>query len=539
MKYAKFPCGCSFPMTDNGKIKFEVDWDTLNYDCSATWDLISSGNTKGVFQIESRFGQQLSKKAPVRSLEDLGNLTAIMRPGCSEAKLDNITLTDHYLNRKAGRSEVKYYHPSLEGPLKTTYGILVYQEQAMRIAQELAGFNLMEADDLRKAAGKKKADLMAKIKIKFIEGCIKVGKVNEKEADEIWGWIEASQRYSFNKSHAIGYAYLAYLTAYIKQHFPLEMFTSWLGHAGDKQGKKQEEIQELIANAKKMNFEVNRPKFENLNRHFEIHNGEIYFGFTEVSGVGDSVFDKMLKTVTELEAEIGPRKSWTYMDIMMRLFPKINSKAIKALISVGTFDDISSKRTLMNYEFDKISELTDKVFEWCIENYRNYSGVTDMLKGCINNFKFRQPATKIKLLGIINSLEKPPYSLNDTAEVLAGEEKRLLGVSLTCSTVDGCDISVANVTCKEFASGKVGYCMLPIHVDSVKEVTIKNGDNRGKKMAFLSGSDNTCSLEGIVVFNDVWSKAKSIITPGNTIMIGGIPSDKDKSSLIVQKVWQL
>ncbi len=539
MKYAKFPCGCSFPMDDQGHILFEVDWDNLNYDCSATWDLISSGNTKGIFQIESRFGQQLAKKAPVRNIEDLGNLTAIMRPGCSESKLNNITLTDHYLNRKAGRSEVEYYHESLKDILKTTYGILVYQEQAMRIAQELAGFNLMEADELRKAAGKKKADLMAKIKVKFLEGCRKVGKVNEEQAQQIWDWIESSQRYSFNKSHAIGYAYLAYLTAYMKQHFPLEFFTSWLGHAGEKQGKKQEEIQDLISNAKKMNFEVNRPRFDLLNRHFRIEDNQIYFGFTEVSGVGDSVYDKLCKTVAEVEQQIGPKETWTYMDLMMRLFPKINSKAIKALISVGTFDKISSKRTLMNYEFDKISELTDKVFEWCIENYRNYSGVTEMLKGCINNFKFRQPATKTKLLGIIHSLEHPPYQQNDTAEVLAGEEKRLLGVALTCSTVDGCDISMANTNCKEFLNGRGGYCLLPIHIDTVKEVTIKNGDNRGKKMAFLSGGDNTCSLEGIVVFNDVWTKTKSILTPGNSVMLGGIPSDKDKSSLVVQKVWQL
>jgi DNA polymerase III alpha subunit len=778
MKYARFPCGCSIPMNDNGKLDLEIDWDNFNYDCKATWDLISSGNTKGLFQIESRFGRQLAKQARVDNLEDLGNLTAIMRPGCvsgdtsislgifykdgklkfkkktlsylynnkeryigksilsideqkgltcnsikdifyqgkkdvysalfkvdnrdrhsnhydlkctadhklltnkgwkelkdikigervllikhknttkrsfrnicfknyeyncvfcdwkegsldvnhlegnrntnnspqnlhficpnhhrlysekkitkeevlkarerytlkkydgmvwgeylgnkyigntytydisvegpnhnfiagnvvvhncSEARLEGKTLTQHYLDRKAGREPITYFHQSLEKILKPTYGILVYQEQAMRIAQELAGFNLMEADELRKAAGKKKADLMAKIKVKLIDGCKRMGIVTEEEAAEIWGWIEKSQRYSFNKSHAIGYAYVSYITAYLKQHTPLEMLTSWLSHSKEKQGKhKKEEMAELINNARNMGFQVNRPEFMYLNRHFAIFNGEIYFGFTEVSGVGDAVYDKLMKAVEEIEADIGPRDKWTYMDLMMRLFTRpLGSKAVKALISTGAFDTILPKRTRILYEYDKISEVTDKPLEWCIANYRSYSSVTSMLKACVNEFNFRQPKSKTKIIRIIDAIENPPYRLEDNAEFLAGEEGRLLGVTLTCSVVDSCDTSMANCNCKDFLNGRDGYTMIAVHIDSVKETTIKKeGQNFGKKMAFLSVSDNSCTLERVVVFSEAWGKAKVMLTPGNTVMLGGKKSNKD-DSFVVEKVWQL
>ena len=168
--------------------------NAVDYNCEKTWALFAEGKTKGVFQLESNLGRSWSKKLAPSNLEELSALIAIIRPGCLKAYVDGKSMTQHFIDRKHGREEITYLHESLEEVLKPTYGVLVYQEQSMRIAQKVAGFNLQEADVLRKAIGKKKADLMAKVKKSFIEGAKRVGIVNEQEADEIFSWIEKSSR---------------------------------------------------------------------------------------------------------------------------------------------------------------------------------------------------------------------------------------------------------------------------------------------------------------------------------------------------------
>lgn len=208
MKKFKFPsCSCEFPVVGVGErpqILFDPNIDNITLECPATWDLISSGNTKGVFQLESRLGQMLAKKLKPRSIDHLAALVSIMRPGVLEAMRPNaegkmLSVTDHYILRKNGEEVVTYFHPALESSLKATYGEMIYQEQAMQVARDIAGFSLQEADILRKAIGKKKADIMAEVKTGFMKGAKKVGVCTVEEAEEIFGWIEKSQRYSFNK----------------------------------------------------------------------------------------------------------------------------------------------------------------------------------------------------------------------------------------------------------------------------------------------------------------------------------------------------
>ena len=186
------------------------------YSDKETWQLFAEGKTKGVFQLESNLGKSWSKKLAPNNIEELSALIAIIRPGCLKAFVDGKSMTQHFIDRKHGREEVTYLHESLEEILAQTYGVLVYQEQSMRIAQKIAGFNLEEADELRKAIGKKKADLMAKVKKKFIAGAKKVKIVDKQTAEEIFSWIEKSARYAFNKSHSISYAVCSYWSAYQK-----------------------------------------------------------------------------------------------------------------------------------------------------------------------------------------------------------------------------------------------------------------------------------------------------------------------------------
>ena len=142
----------------------------MNYNDEKTWQLFAEGKTKGIFQLESGLGKSWSKKLAPNNIEELSALIAIIRPGCLKAVVDGKSMTQHYVDRKHGGEDVTYLHPALEEILKPTYGVLVYQEQSMRIAQKIAGFDLQEADVLRKAIGKKKADLMNEVKKSFIEG---------------------------------------------------------------------------------------------------------------------------------------------------------------------------------------------------------------------------------------------------------------------------------------------------------------------------------------------------------------------------------
>ncbi len=177
-----FDCGCCFDIIGSSgnkhKLVFSPKIESINLSCSKTWELISSGNTKGCFQLESRLGQMMAKKLKPENIEQLSGLISILRPGCLEAIRDGKSVTNHYIDKKNGLESINYFHESLERSLSTTYGEMIYQEQAMSIAKDLAGFDLQEADSLRKAIGKKKPEEMAKVKQKLLDGAKKLGIVN-------------------------------------------------------------------------------------------------------------------------------------------------------------------------------------------------------------------------------------------------------------------------------------------------------------------------------------------------------------------------
>ena len=198
MQTKKFPCGCEFPLID-GRIQFDPDVEKINLECPAVWDLLAEGKTTGIFQLESRLGSSYSKKLKPRDIEGLALLLAAIRPGCLENKIDNKNITQHLVDRYNNDESIDYYHKSLQMILASTLGLLVFQESALLIAQQIGGFTLSQADLLRRAIGHKEVSTMQKVKTEFLEGCKKTKKVNEEEAAEIFGMIEKSQRYSFNK----------------------------------------------------------------------------------------------------------------------------------------------------------------------------------------------------------------------------------------------------------------------------------------------------------------------------------------------------
>lgn len=525
-----FDCGCKFDLIDKKDNRIEVDYDinTVRFDCSKTWDLISDGNTKGCFQLESRLGQSMAKKLKPSCIEELSALISILRPGCLEAIRDGKSVSNHYIDKKNGEESVDYFHESLEPILKNTHGEMVYQEQAMEIAKDIAGFNLQEADMLRKAIGKKKPEEMAKIKTKFIEGSVKIGKVNNQEAEQIFGWIEKSQRYSFNKSHAVSYAINGYISAHAKAHFPKIFFLSYLRLAKDKIDP-QQEILELVNNAKQMDISIFGPDIRLKNKDFQIVGDSIYFGLTNIKGVGESVFIKLHDLINTIDIS---NCSWIWFAFSVLL--NINSSASKALISSGSLGCFNKSRNSMIFEFNLLQDLTDKEIEKCLNIIQTHSltKTTDILSMLMDQkiSKNRKP----KILSIINQLNNPPYDLSDNPETIVDDEKELLGISLTFSKTDLYDSHTANVECKElnlsFPPKKIFF--LIAQIDNINVVVTKNGKNPGKEMCFLTLSDGSGSLDNAVMFPEEYDLYKEIIHDGRVLMFSGQKSGKNNTPVV-------
>ena len=532
-KKFEYPCGCSFNLVqENGlsQILFDPKIEKINLTCSKTWDIISDGNTKGCFQLESRLGRSMAKKLKPENIEQLSSLISIMRPGCLEAIRDGKTVSNHYIDKKNGLESVDYFHQSLEPILNKTYGEMVYQEQAMEIAKVIAGFNLQEADMLRKAIGKKKPEEMAKVKRTFLEGAKESKIVTEDEAEQIFGWIEKSQRYSFNKSHSVSYAINAYLSAYAKAHFPKIFFASYLRFAKDKIDP-QAEIKELVQNANEMDINVHTPDIRNLNEFFILKNNRIYFGLTDIKGVGGSVFKKLVELSQNIDWD---KLSW--LEMLLLVLNNLNSTASKALIQSGATNFFEKTRNSMLYEYNLISSLTKKEIEHMIESLAFVNNLQQALEILLTKPRINQKRKSI-IQDLIYSYVHPPHSLEDTPEWIADSEDGLLGCSITCSKIDMYDISMTNINCRELKNTTMKEnLILGGEIDFINVTKTKTGKNPGLEMAFVTLTDSYASADSIVFFPEKYKEYKNLLFPNNIIIVKGNKS-KNGDGLIVEKAY--
>lgn len=550
MQYYHFPCGCAFPVLEayaDSKLMPKLDFhiDDISFDCQETWKILSRGLTKGIFQLESQLGKQWAKRLKPEHIEHLGALGALLRPGCLRAisEKDGCSMTELYCRRKNGESEVEYFHPSIEHILRPTYGVMTYQEQAMQIAQVVAGFNLQEADELRKAIGKKLPEEMAKVKVKFLDGVARCQIVTKEQGDELFGWIEKSQRYSFNKSHSISYGINGYISAYLKAHFPVQFYTAWLYYAKDNSDP-QTEIRDLISDAKLLDVEVLPPNLLDLEPHFSTDGVVVKFGLSDIKGIGEAQIEKVKEAVEKVEAQLGKRiQEMSWIEILINFTPLVSSAVVERLIAVGAMRQFGSNRTLMKEEYTKWNSLTEKEQNWIRERCRQFNNLplTSILKAAAPR-KTEGGATatdkrKQVLLDAVKMLENPATPLEDTSNWIAWTEENLLGISLTCNRVDSCDTSMVNSTCKEFLAGKTGYMVFGVEVQSAREVKVRNGKQAGKPMAFLTVSDRSCAVD-MTAFPEAWGEFGYMLTPGNTVAIQA-ERDRKQDSLIVKKVYQI
>ena len=515
-----------------GRFMFDIN----DFHDENVWNLICEGRTKGVFQLESNLGRHWAKKVSPKNVNELAALISLIRPGCLKAYTDGKSMTQHYADRKANLDPVVYPHESVEPILKETYGVLVYQEQSMMIAQKLAGFDLKEADALRKAIGKKKADLMEQVKKSFLQGAEEQGIVSKEVAEEIFSWIEKSSRYAFNKSHAVSYAINAYWSAYCKNYRMLDFYTSYLNRS-DRKPKPQIEIKQLIMDAKFEGIEVYPPRLQYMYTSFTDIDGKIYFGMRHIKNVGTKECEKIEELLSRHDVS-----EYTWMDVLVKIINgcKLNKRAVISLISVGAFNGVNNTkhRQEMLYEFDSWKSLSAREQKYIEENYDGRSNLSQNIQSLITNFKITsRRATTVN--DIKKSLDNPFYDLADSAATIADQEFKFLGCSITCSKTDYV-VSNQNFMCKDISKGAIkGKVMLAVHINSLREYKTKKGKSPGQLMAFLAVEDSSGELDSVTVFPEAYKEHKDVLIEGNTVLINGEVSKKDKTSIIINKASQI
>ncbi|MBN1754595.1 DNA polymerase III subunit alpha [bacterium] len=308
---------------NQGKV---VDVDNLKLDDRKTFELLSRGETQAVFQFESEGMKKYLKKLKPDNIEDMIVLNALYRPG-------PMKMIDEYILRKHGQKRITYPHPCLEEVLKETYGIFIYQEQVMLAAQRIAEFTPGEADLMRRAMGKKKFEIMHKMQKDFLARS-KVNNIPEKSAKEIFELMEEFCGYGFNKSHSAAYALVAYQTAYLKAHFPVEFLAASLT---SEIGGKPEKIFGLLEECSLRGVEVLSPDINKSFANFTVENGKIRFGLAAIKNLGYSAIDSILEARKGIEKFANIFEFCEKVDLRL-----VNKKALENLIASGALDSMKS-----------------------------------------------------------------------------------------------------------------------------------------------------------------------------------------------------
>ena len=462
-----------------------VNIENIPLDDKATFRLLQKADTISVFQLESDGVRRYLKELKPTELEDIIAMVALYRPG-------PMALIPEYIAGKHKKKKIEYLHPKLKPILESTYNIPVYQEQVMKIVQELAGFTLSEADVLRKAIGKKIRKLLMDQKEKFIEGC-KKNKIDENIAQKIWHWFEPFARYSFNRSHAAAYAMIAYQTAYLKAHFPVEFMASVL----TSEKADVERIGFLISECKKMGMEVLNPDINESLENFTVVGPQmIRFGLLAIKNVGYNVVEAIVR---ERKGQ-GPYQS--IADFLNRINSKdLNKKSLESLIKAGVFDKIAERNQLL-FNLEKLLESareTQRVRE---------AGQRGLFDGMARPVEIQlastNPATKAEKLSWekeLLGLFVTSHPLEDFKKVL---EKKVLPLSKISQDLTGKIVRIGGV------------------ISSIKKIITRNG----KPMLFTQLEDESNKIE-VVVFPGIIERNPGIFQENKIVMIKGRVDNRD------------
>ncbi|MEI7424875.1 MAG: DNA polymerase III subunit alpha, partial [Candidatus Staskawiczbacteria bacterium] len=458
-----------------------------------TFKLLQEALTTSVFQLESDGMKRYLKELHPTTFEDITAMVALYRPGPMQFIPD-------YIERKHGNQTIEYIHPKLEPILKDTYGICIYQEQLMKIAQEVCGFTLGEADVLRKAVGKKIKELLDAQETKFINGAIENG-ASKKVAAELWQWILPFAAYGFNKSHSAAYATIAYQTAYLKAHYPVEFMASVL----TSERADVERISFLIDECKKMKVEVLAPNINESLKNFTVVPGknQIRFGLLAIKNVGVNIIDAVVE-----ERKIAG-KFTSIGDFINRIKSKdLNKKSMEALIKSGAFDEFAERNQLLTN--------LEKMLEIARENNKNQNtnqmGLFASTKISKNEIKLEPatPASNFTKLG----WEKELLGLYVSSHPLNGFKKLFASKTTAIAKID-----VSFVDKKVVVGGLVS---------SVKKIITK----KGQPMLFIKLEDLTGKAE-VIIFPNLLERNPGALQENKIIFVGGRVDDRNGEIKIV------
>ncbi len=312
-----------------------------------TFKLLQEGRTVGIFQLESSGMQELVRKMAPTCWDDITAICALYRPGPLGADMDKV-----YVERKHGRQQVEYKHPVLEPILEDTYGVILYQEQVMQIASAMGGFTMAEADTLRKAMGKKNQEMMAELKVKFLDGAREKG-FDEQLAREVYTEMEFFAQYGFNKSHSASYALLSLQTAWLKAHYPAEFMAATM----TSEMRKAERVTQLIDEAKALGLKICPPDINRPRAEFTVRDGDVVFGLGAIKGVGSAA----IEAIGQAHAELG-RDFTDLFDLVEHVdLQKVNRKVLEGMINAGAMDAFPGHRRQLLKNLDRALGYGQKV----------------------------------------------------------------------------------------------------------------------------------------------------------------------------------
>lgn len=481
----------------------EVDLHKISLDDKETYDLITSGETTGIFQLESSGMRRLARELKPTKFSDISAMVALFRPG----PMDWIP---SFIESKENPKKIKYPHPALKEILAETYGIAVYQEQCMQIANKMAGYTMVEADKLRMAIGKKKPEAMKKEKIKFVNGCLKNG-YSQNVAEKVFSLIEKFVGYGFNKAHSASYAMIAYHTGYMKAKFPVEfmtaVFTSESKAASGPAGN--EKMAQAILECKRMKIVLLGPDINKSDVEFKIEienkneTGKIRFGLSAIKNVGTAAIDSILNA----REKSGIFKSFT--DFVNRVdLGKVNKKTLESLIKSGAMDLFGNRAALLSAFPDMVDKAHKKSRDEAIGQGSLFE--TD---------------------GAFDITDRLPQIEELSKEELLLFEKELLGFYLTqhplTAYIPTLEIKVSHRINSLVPSPK--SVVIGGIITQIKKITTKAS---GKEMAFVKLDDFTATVE-LVVFPSIYERTKNIWRTDQIILLKGKVTEKEERLSVI------
>jgi DNA polymerase-3 subunit alpha len=481
----------------------KIDIDKVALNDKKVYKQFTRGDTVAIFQFESGGMRDYLRRLKPENLTDLTSMNALYRPG----PLDS-GMIDTYIDRKRGVQEINFEHPRLEKILKDTYGVIVFQEQVLQIANSLAGYSMGKADILRKAMGKKQAELMAEQKREFLNGCEKKG-IDAKIAQNVFDQIETFARYGFNKAHSTGYAYIAYQCGYLKAYYPNEFMAANMSSEMDSSDR----IYTLMEECRRMNITVLPPDVNISEKSFMVRDKKIRFGLLAVKNIGEGVVEAILAA----RNDSGEFES--FADFVSRTNPKhLNRRALESLINAGALDSISGGRAQKAAVLENMLEFGQKVY--ASEN------TADLFAANGGKIERKEPEMP----------DIPEWPVSRSLSL----EKEYLGVYVTGHPLDRFRMelkSFDNINSEQIKLIRDGREILFGGI--ISSMKLMN-DKRGNRMAFATLEDFTGSVEAII-FSSCYEKIANFVAVDKLIMARGRVSTREGENpkLIVSDLFPL